>query len=36
MVGLAMLFTLALTTVASIGPALGAAKLKVSHALRYE
>ncbi|MEO6457592.1 MAG: FtsX-like permease family protein, partial [Chloroflexia bacterium] len=32
----AMLFTLLLTAVASIGPALGAARLKVSHALRYE
>jgi putative ABC transport system permease protein len=30
------LFTLALTMVASIGPALGAARLKVSQALRYE
>jgi putative ABC transport system permease protein len=36
MVALALLFTLALTTVASLGPALGAARLKVSHALRYE
>jgi putative ABC transport system permease protein len=36
MVGLAMLFTLVLTTVASLGPALGAARLKVSYALRYE
>ena len=32
----ALLFTLALTMVASIGPALGAARLKVSQALRYE
>jgi ABC-type antimicrobial peptide transport system permease subunit len=36
MVVSAMLFTLLLTAVASIGPALGAARLKVSHALRYE
>jgi ABC-type lipoprotein release transport system permease subunit len=36
MVGFALLFTLALTTVASLGPALGAARLKVSQALRYE
>jgi putative ABC transport system permease protein len=36
MVGSAFLFTLALTSVASIGPALGAARLKVSQALRYE
>ncbi|HUP27054.1 MAG TPA: FtsX-like permease family protein [Chloroflexia bacterium] len=36
MVATAMLFTLFLTTVASIGPALGAARLKVSQALRYE
>jgi putative ABC transport system permease protein len=32
----AFLFTLALTVVASLGPALGAARLKVSQALRYE
>jgi putative ABC transport system permease protein len=36
MVGMALLFTLALTAIASLGPALGAAKLKVSYALRYE
>jgi putative ABC transport system permease protein len=36
MVAVAMLFTLALTMLASIGPALGAARLKVSYALRYE
>lgn len=36
MVGNAFLFTLLLTTIASIGPALGAARLKVSQALRYE
>ncbi|HET9493065.1 MAG TPA: ABC transporter permease, partial [Chloroflexia bacterium] len=36
MVGSAFLFTLTLTAVASIGPALGAARLKVSQALRYE
>jgi len=36
MAGSALLFTLLLTMVASIGPALGAARLKVSHALRYE
>jgi putative ABC transport system permease protein len=36
MVGSAFLFTLALTAIASIGPALGAARLKVSQALRYE
>lgn len=35
-VGSAFLFTLLLTAVASIGPALGAARLKVSQALRYE
>jgi putative ABC transport system permease protein len=35
-VATALLFTLALTMLASIGPALGAARLKVSHALRYE
>ena len=34
--GSAFLFTLLLTMVASIGPALGAARLKVSQALRYE
>jgi putative ABC transport system permease protein len=32
----ALFFTLALTAVASLGPALGAARLKVSNALRYE
>jgi putative ABC transport system permease protein len=32
----ALLFTLALTALASLGPALGAARLKVSTALRYE
>jgi len=36
MVAYAALFTLLLTTVASIGPALGAARMKVSQALRYE
>ena len=36
MVVLAVGFTLVLTMVASIGPALGAARLKVSYALRYE
>lgn len=36
MVASAFLFTLLLTAVASIGPALGAARLKVSQALRYE
>ncbi|MEO8289134.1 MAG: FtsX-like permease family protein [Chloroflexota bacterium] len=36
MVGNALLFTIFLTTLASIGPALGAARMKVSHALRYE
>jgi putative ABC transport system permease protein len=36
MVGSAMLFTLFLTIIASIGPALGAARMKVSQALRYE
>jgi putative ABC transport system permease protein len=36
MVGSAVLFTLLLTAVASIGPALGAARMKVSQALRYE
>lgn len=36
MVFSALLFTLALTALASIGPALGAARLKVSQALRYE
>jgi putative ABC transport system permease protein len=36
MVGSAFLFTLALTAIASIGPALGAAHLKASQALRYE
>jgi putative ABC transport system permease protein len=36
MVFAAFLFTLFLTAVASIGPALGAARLKVSYALRYE
>ncbi len=36
MIGSALLFTLLLTAVASIGPALGAARLKVSQALRYE
>jgi putative ABC transport system permease protein len=36
MVGYALLFTLLLTTVASLGPALGAARMKVSQALRYE
>lgn len=36
MVLYALLFTLLLTTLASIGPALGAARLKVSYALRYE
>jgi putative ABC transport system permease protein len=35
-VGMAFLFTLLLTAAASIGPALGAARLKVSYALRYE
>jgi putative ABC transport system permease protein len=35
-VATAFLFTLALTVVASLGPALGAARLKVSSALRYE
>ena len=30
------LFTLALTTVASVGPALGAARMRISEALRYE
>jgi putative ABC transport system permease protein len=35
-VGTTLLFTLALTAVASIGPALGAARLKVREALRYE
>jgi ABC-type antimicrobial peptide transport system permease subunit len=33
---LAALFTLGLTLVSSIGPALGAARLRVSVALRYE
>jgi putative ABC transport system permease protein len=32
----ALVFTILLTMVASVGPALGAARLKVSHALRYE
>jgi putative ABC transport system permease protein len=36
MVVTALLFTLFLTMLASIGPALGAARLKVSQALRYE
>jgi putative ABC transport system permease protein len=36
MVTSALAFTLLLTAAASIGPALGAAKLKVSYALRYE
>ena len=36
MAGSALLFTLLLTIVASIGPALGAARMKVSSALRYE
>ncbi len=36
MVGLAFMFTLVLTMGASVGPALGAARLKVSEALRYE
>jgi putative ABC transport system permease protein len=36
MVAYALVFTLLLTTVASIGPALGAARMKVSQALRYE
>ncbi|MGA7732267.1 MAG: FtsX-like permease family protein [Chloroflexia bacterium] len=36
MVVSALLFTIALTMLASIGPALGAARLKVSQALRYE
>jgi putative ABC transport system permease protein len=36
MVAAAFAFTLLLTAVASIGPALGAARLKVSQALRYE
>ena len=36
MVGYALGFTLLLTALASIGPALGAARLKVSYALRYE
>ena len=36
MVVLAMGFTLLLTGLASVGPALGAARLKVSYALRYE
>lgn len=36
MVFSAFLFTLGLTVLASIGPALGAARLKVSQALRYE
>jgi putative ABC transport system permease protein len=36
MVANALLFTLLLTAIASIGPALGAARMKVSHALRYE
>jgi putative ABC transport system permease protein len=34
--GTAFLFTLALTIVASAGPALGAARLRISSALRYE
>ena len=34
--GSAFFFTLALTAVASLGPALGAARLRVSSALRYE
>jgi ABC-type antimicrobial peptide transport system permease subunit len=33
---LAAVFTLVLTVVSSIGPALGAARLRVSVALRYE
>jgi putative ABC transport system permease protein len=36
MVAAALGFTLVLTAAASIGPALGAARLKVSYALRYE
>ncbi|MDQ6693005.1 MAG: FtsX-like permease family protein [Chloroflexota bacterium] len=36
MVGSALIFTMLLTALASIGPALGAARMKVSHALRYE
>jgi ABC-type lipoprotein release transport system permease subunit len=36
MVAAALAFTLLLTAAASIGPALGAARLKVSTALRYE
>jgi putative ABC transport system permease protein len=36
MAGSALLFTLLLTMLASIGPALGAARIKVSQALRYE
>ena len=36
MVGSAFLFTLVLTTVASLGPALAAARLKANQALRYE
>ena len=36
MVAAALGFTLLLTAVASIGPALAAARLKVSYALRYE
>jgi ABC-type lipoprotein release transport system permease subunit len=36
MVGSAFLFTLVLTTVASIGPAMAAARLKANQALRYE
>jgi putative ABC transport system permease protein len=36
MVAYALVFTILLTTAASIGPALGAARMKVSQALRYE
>ncbi len=36
MVVMALVFTILLTMLASIGPALGAARLKVSQALRYE
>ncbi len=35
-VGSALVFTLLLTTVAAVGPALAAARMKVSQALRYE
>jgi ABC-type antimicrobial peptide transport system permease subunit len=30
------MFTLALTTIASVGPALGAARMRIREALRYE